>query len=148
MGFAVSRRADGAEVLERFAAILSRAWQHRSRLDYFAALYRGVTLRARSALAAGAFEQPQAAERRVVLFANRYFESLAGHLADAPVTRSWLICLRRRRALEADPATGGFRRFNDLLQMVDEGQDRLAGRCCGWSTGSPAACCRGAGSAC
>ncbi|MFS8977526.1 DUF5995 family protein [Cupriavidus necator] len=149
--------ADGAQVLARFDAILAWARQHRSRLGYFAALYRGVTLRARSALAAGAFEQPQAAERLVVLFANRYFEALAGHLADAPVTRSWQIAfdaagrwrptvsqhlllginahinldlgIAAARTLAEYPLPrADFDGVNDLLlQMVDEVQDRLAG---------------------
>lgn len=78
-------------VVARFDAILAWARQHHSRLGYFAALYRGVTLGARSILATGAFDNPQAAERLVTLFAGRYFEALAGHFGAGRVTRSWQI---------------------------------------------------------
>ncbi|BDB24234.1 hypothetical protein Tamer19_04380 [Cupriavidus sp. TA19] len=147
---------DGAAVLARFDAVLAWSRQHASRLGYFAALYRGVTLRARSALAAGAFEQPQAAERLVVLFATRYFEALAAHLGGAPVTRSWQVAfdaagrwrptvsqhlllginahinldlgIAAARTLADYPLPrADFERVNDLLLlMVDEVQDRLA----------------------
>lgn len=147
---------DGAAVLARFDAILAWSRQHASRLGYFAALYRGVTLRARSALAAGAFEQPQAAERLVVLFAGRYFEALAAHLRAAPVTRAWQVAfdaagrwrptvsqhlllginahinldlgIAAARTLDEYPLPrADFDRVNDLLLlMVDEVQDRLA----------------------
>ncbi|MFJ4289550.1 DUF5995 family protein [Cupriavidus sp. NPDC089707] len=147
---------DGAAVLARFDAILAWSRQQASRLGYFAALYRGVTLRARSALAAGAFEHPQAAERLVVLFASRYFEALAAHLGAAPVTRAWQVAfdaagrwrptvsqhlllginahinldlgIAAARTLAEYPLPrADFDRVNDLLLlMVDEVQDRLA----------------------
>ncbi|MCY1500066.1 hypothetical protein D9M68_341030 [compost metagenome] len=147
---------DGAAVLARFDAILAWSRQHASRLGYFAALYRGVTLRARSALAAGAFAQPQAAERLLVLFAGRYFEALAAHLGAAPVTGAWQVAfdaagrwrptvsqhlllginahinldlgIAAARTLDEYPLPrADFDRVNDLLLlMVDEVQDRLA----------------------
>lgn len=154
--FGAAPPADSAEVVARFDAILAWARRHRSRLGYFAALYRGVTLRARNALDLGAFEQPQAAERLLVLFACRYFDALAGHLDGAPVTRSWQVAFdaARRwkptvsqhlllginahinldlgvaaaRTLDEYPLPrADFDRINDLLiQMVDEIEARLA----------------------
>jgi Family of unknown function (DUF5995) len=79
------------EVIERFDTVLGWARQHESRLGYFAALYRGVTLRARTALSAGAFENPDGAEQLVIFFASRYFESLAAYLGGAPTTHSWQV---------------------------------------------------------
>lgn len=78
-------------VLDRFDAILAWARQRRNRLGYFAALYRGVTLRAQAALSEEAFEDPEAAKRLLVLFAGRYFAAISAHLDGAPASRSWQV---------------------------------------------------------
>jgi hypothetical protein len=143
-------------VIERFDSVLCWARQHKSRLGYFAALYRGVTLRARTALSAGAFEKPDAAERLVVLFASRYFEALASHLAGGATTRSWQAAFAAanrwaptvsqhlllginahinldlgiavaRTFAESPLSRADFDRVNGLLlQMIDEVETKLA----------------------
>lgn len=145
-----------SSVLDRFDEILGWARQRRSRLGYFAALYRRVTLRAQAALAEGAFEDPEAAKRLLVLFAGRYFTALSDHLNGEPTTRSWQVAFdasnrwsyivlqhlllginahinldlgiaAARTSPGAAPPKAEFDRVNDLLvEMIDEVQANLA----------------------
>lgn len=148
--------ADIAGVLARFEAILDWARRRKSRLGYFAALYRGVTLGARTALAVGAFENPQAAERLVVIFAGRYFQAFADYPGGASLPRAWqtafdaagrwtptvsqhlllginahinldLGIAAARTMAEGDLPKADFDRVNGLLlEMVDEVETKLA----------------------
>ena len=147
---------DIAGVLARFEAILAWSRQHRSRLGYFAALYRGVTLGVRNDLATGTFDDPQAAERLAIRFAGRYFEALAGRFGTAPPAHAWqasfdaaerwlptvsqhlllginahinldLGIAAARTLADASLTRADFERVNErLLGMIDEVQTRLA----------------------
>ena len=149
--------ADVAGVVERFDAVLAWARQNDSRLGYFAALYRGVTLNLQSALATDTFENPRATERLLILFAGRYFEALAGHFGAASVARSWQVAFASagrwspivsqhlllginthisldlgiaaaRTLEEITLSRADFDRVNDvLLRMIDEVERKLAG---------------------
>jgi hypothetical protein len=146
-----------AGVMARFDAIVSWSRERRSRLGYFAALYRGVTLAARTALVAGAFQDAQAAQRLTIVFAARYFEAFANHCRGTPPTRAWQaafdaadrwaptvlqhlllgvnahinldlgIAAARTRS-EMTLERSDFDRVNDLLvEMMDDVQTKLAG---------------------
>jgi hypothetical protein len=151
-----STPSDLPGLLTRFDAILVWAREHRSRLGYFAALYRGVTIGAATALAAGAFERPDAAQRLIILFAGRYFDAFDHRLHGKPTTRSWQaafdaadrwaptvlqhlllginahinldlgIAAARTRG-ELDLPRSDFDRVNDMLvEMMDDVQAKLA----------------------
>jgi Family of unknown function (DUF5995) len=65
-----------------------------SRLGYFAALYKRITIAVRTALEQGAFEDGPRMERLDVTFASRYFDALNGyfHPGNYPKpTRSWRV---------------------------------------------------------
>lgn len=65
-----------------------------SRLGYFAALYKGITVAVRTAVTQGAFDDGPRMERFDVAFANRYFDALNGHFHSQRypgATRSWWV---------------------------------------------------------
>jgi hypothetical protein len=65
-----------AEVVEGLDAVVERAQREKSRIGYFAILYRLTTRVAQEALAGGRFEDPARAERLTSIFAQRYFDTL------------------------------------------------------------------------
>lgn len=79
------------EVIVRLDEQIARARRERSRLGFFATLYRNVTLKVRDGIAAGAFEDGERMERLDVTFANRYLAAFEGHQAGLPVSRCWLV---------------------------------------------------------
>jgi hypothetical protein len=77
------------EVIAAFDALIAGDIQRRSRLGYFAALYRGVTIRVKEDIAAGRFDNGPRMERLDVTFANRYLTALEQfRLGEAP-SRCW-----------------------------------------------------------
>lgn len=85
--YAQTRTID--EVLDRLDVEVDRALRARSRLAYFACLYRAVTRRVRDGIAAGRFEDGPRMERLDVIFANRYLDALEAHRRGRRATRSW-----------------------------------------------------------
>ena len=79
------------EVIEGLDGIIAWAKTHRSRLGYFAALYRRVTVRVREGIVAGSFADGGRMEHLDVAFANRYIDAVASYTAGRPVTRSWRV---------------------------------------------------------
>jgi hypothetical protein len=79
------------EVIERLDEVIQTAITEHSRIGYFAALYKGVTVRVRSGIAEGLFEDGPRMERFDVTFANRYLDALSAHRAGYKPTRSWLF---------------------------------------------------------
>jgi hypothetical protein len=79
------------EVIAALTTILDSAMAQQSRLGYFAALYRGVTIRVKEGIAAGRFEDGPRMERLDVEFANRYFEAYQAFRAGLPVTGCWRV---------------------------------------------------------
>lgn len=77
------------DVLTALDAIIARARAEKSRLGFFAVLYRNVTLRVKQAIAAGRFEDGPRMERLDVNFANRYLRALDAWRYNRPVSRSW-----------------------------------------------------------
>ncbi|UCF21072.1 MAG: hypothetical protein JSU87_06710 [Gemmatimonadota bacterium] len=79
------------EVVERLDEIIGWSRENRSRLGYFAALYRKVTIEVRQGIADGFFEDGRRMERLDVAFANRYLEAFYQlRRGDAP-TSSWRV---------------------------------------------------------
>ncbi|HEX9108843.1 MAG TPA: DUF5995 family protein [Longimicrobiales bacterium] len=78
-------------VLERMDHVLERCLRERSRLGYFAMLYRDVTARVRDAIARGAFDDGARMERLDVTFAARYLDALDLHWSGGTPTRSWQV---------------------------------------------------------
>ena len=73
-----------------------------SRLGYFAALYKRITIGVRTAVAEGAFEDGPRMEQFDVAFANRYFDALNGYFHPGPIspnpqTRGGLPSMRLAR---------------------------------------------------
>jgi len=75
-----------------------------SRLGYFAALYKRITIAVRTAVAQGVFQDAPRIERLDVTFASRYFEALNGYFHPGKFpkpTRSWQVTLNA--ASRAEP---------------------------------------------
>jgi hypothetical protein len=83
------------EVLDAIETIIDWSLMNESRLGYFAALYKRITLSIRKNLPN--FQDPARMERLDVVFASRYFDALNGwfHPAQAPpVTHGWRVAFQ------------------------------------------------------
>jgi len=80
-----------AEVVDRLTDITSWARRHQSRLGFFAALYRTVTIEVQRGITDGRFENPERMERLDVIFARRYLDAFESYQAGRPVPRSWRL---------------------------------------------------------
>ncbi|MEY2930011.1 MAG: hypothetical protein RL033_760 [Pseudomonadota bacterium] len=80
-----------AEVLEILERLIAEFRGRRSRLAFFAALYRAVTLRVRLGIERGEFEDGARMDAFDTAFANRYFEALELHLAGGKPAKSWQV---------------------------------------------------------
>ena len=76
-------------VLEELDQILAEARRQRSRLGYFAALYRDVTARVQDAIEAGNFDDGTRMERLDVRFARHYLDALEAHNSGGDPPRAW-----------------------------------------------------------
>jgi hypothetical protein len=79
------------QVLEILDSIIDEAKAEESRLGFFAALYRQVTLEVQRGIERGFFDDGPRMERFDTLFANRYFAALDAWQAGAAPTRSWKV---------------------------------------------------------
>lgn len=79
------------EVIAGLSSIIAEARRKRSRLGYFAALYRLVTQAVQRGIAAGRFQDGARMERLDVAFANRYLEAYDAFAAGRPVSASWRL---------------------------------------------------------
>lgn len=78
------------DVLRRLGVIIDDARRDRSRLGYFAALYRNVTLEVQRGIAAGRFADGARMARLDVVFANRYLDAYEAYAAGRPASRCWV----------------------------------------------------------
>jgi hypothetical protein len=82
------------EVVDAIESVIRWSIGAQSRLGYFAALYKRITIAVRTAVSDGAFEDGPRMARFDVTFANRYFDALNGyfHPGEYPTTtRSWKV---------------------------------------------------------
>ncbi|MGB1250281.1 MAG: DUF5995 family protein [Candidatus Promineifilaceae bacterium] len=79
------------EVITHLDEIIAWSRTHHSRLGYFAALYRRVTVQVKQNIAAGNFENNARMEQLDVIFANRYLAAFYAYRDGKPVTTSWQI---------------------------------------------------------
>jgi hypothetical protein len=79
------------EVIQYLDRIIAEYREQRSRLAFFPALYRTVTLRVRSAIDTGGFADGERMNRLDTAFANRYFAALASVRAGLPPPRCWRV---------------------------------------------------------
>lgn len=79
------------EVVEALDGILEDAQVRGSRLGYFPALYRKVTVAVRQGIADGVFEDGERLARLDVLFANRYLEAYAAWGRGERPSASWQV---------------------------------------------------------
>ena len=80
-----------AEVIDRLTAITAWARRTDSRLGFFAALYRTVTIEVQRGISEGRFEDPERMERLDVIFARRYLDAFDSYQAGRPIPRSWRV---------------------------------------------------------
>jgi hypothetical protein len=81
------------EVLAALDAVIARALEDRSRLGYFAAIYRKVTAKVAEGIASGFFDDGERIQRLDVTFANRYLAALRLFQTGGTSTKSWEIAL-------------------------------------------------------
>ena len=79
------------EVILQLDNIIDWAIDNKSRLGYFAGLYRKVTLEVKEGIIAGLFENGERMERLDVIFANRYLEAIAQNRNSKIPTVSWQL---------------------------------------------------------
>lgn len=77
------------DVVERLGAILVSAKSNGSRLGYFPALYRKVTVEVKDRISSGFFDDGTRMEQLAVIFANRYLRALEQHEAGDSPTEVW-----------------------------------------------------------
>jgi hypothetical protein len=90
------------DIVVDLTEIVERARTNKSRIGYFAAMYRKVTLAIQEAIDAGEFEDAERMSRLDVVFAQRYIEASAEFTAGKLPTDSWQVAFdgaSRRRPL-------------------------------------------------
>ena len=86
------------EVIYKLDSIIDWARTNHSRLGYFAALYRKVTVRVKEGIASGFFDDGERMERLDVVFANRYLEAFERFQRNKVLTRSWKVAFDASKA--------------------------------------------------
>jgi hypothetical protein len=82
------------EVLEQLDEVVDLARREKTRLGYFAALYRNVTIKVNEGILAGSFEDGARMERFDVAFANRYLDALERYQRGEEPSRCWRTTFR------------------------------------------------------
>lgn len=82
------------EVLAELDQIIQWARDHRSRLGFFATLYRNVTVKVKEGIAAGLFQDGPRMEKLDVTFASRYLAALDSFRRGAPCSKCWLVAFQ------------------------------------------------------
>jgi Family of unknown function (DUF5995) len=79
------------DVIRSLDGIMDWAWNQKSRLGYFAALYRRVTRAVKDGIVNGRFQNGPRMERLDVNFANRYLQAFEQFRAGQKPTLSWQV---------------------------------------------------------
>jgi Family of unknown function (DUF5995) len=78
-------------VISVMDGIIERAWNEKSRIGYFAALYRRVTHAVRDGMRSGNFQNGPLMEQLDVVFASRYLDALSAYQSGGTASRSWKL---------------------------------------------------------
>ncbi|MDR4514621.1 DUF5995 family protein [Nitrosomonas sp.] len=78
------------EVINQLTAIVDWSKQNNSRIGYFAALYRKVTIQVKKGIEEGFFDDGPRMERLDVIFANRYVRACYQYQTEQTPTQSWV----------------------------------------------------------
>jgi hypothetical protein len=82
------------DVIRSLDAIIDWAWTNKSRLGYFAALYRRITRAVKTGIEKGQFQNGPLMERLDVVFANRYLEAFEQFRSGGQPSQSWQTAFR------------------------------------------------------
>lgn len=85
------------DVLTHLDSVIAQCRQKRSKLGYFAVLYRNVTWRVQQAMLAGRFEDAARMERLDVLFAQRYLQAIEQFWRGEAPSQSWTVAFNAAR---------------------------------------------------
>jgi len=77
------------DVITSLTEIIEDCWRQNSRLGYFPAMYRKVTVQIKEGIEKGQFEDGERMERLDVVFANRYIEAYRKHRQGHRPTEVW-----------------------------------------------------------
>lgn len=77
------------DVISQLDGIVESCKHQRSRVGYFASLYRIMTIALRAGIQAGRFEDPARMTRLIVIFANRYLDAYARYDRGEKPARAW-----------------------------------------------------------
>jgi hypothetical protein len=77
------------DVISALDEIILTSQQNNDPADYFAALYRKVTVKVKEGIASGFFDDGPRMEQLDVLFAKRYLDAYSGFSNQQPVMQSW-----------------------------------------------------------
>lgn len=90
MDFPTKLRAETIdEAIQSLTKIIEWSKLRKSRLGYFAALYRKVTMRVKDGIANGEFDDGERMERFDVIFANRYLNAFEAYHCQEETTICW-----------------------------------------------------------
>lgn len=82
------------EVIRYMDEIIARSRREESRLGYFAALYRNITIEVKRGIASGRFQDGPRMERLDVNFANRYLTALDCYRRGELASRCWVTSFK------------------------------------------------------
>jgi hypothetical protein len=82
------------EIIIQLDEIIARSRHEKSRLGFFAVLYRNVTLKVKEGIANGLFEDGPRMERMDVLFANRYLTAYESFRRHEQPSKCWLVSFK------------------------------------------------------
>jgi hypothetical protein len=85
------------EVIAELDRIMATAIAEHSRIGFFVALYRQVTLRVRKGIADGWFDDGPRMNRLDTVFANRYLDALAAWDSGGTPSKCWRVALNATR---------------------------------------------------
>lgn len=77
------------EVIFHLDTIIAWSKQHQSRIGYFAALYRRMTIAVQNGIAANIFADGKRMEHLDVMFANRYLQAWEAYINKQKCTNAW-----------------------------------------------------------
>jgi len=85
------------DVIKELNSIIEWSVQNNSRIGFFAAIYKNMTVRIKNAADAGEFEDKVRIEKLDVTFAKRYFAAIDDYRNNLDVVPAWTFTLRCRK---------------------------------------------------